>query len=482
MNQQTGYIPKEQRKKVVLLADDLRFPTGIGTVARSIVLGTAHHFNWVCVGAGINHPDADKRLDLSADTNKISGLTDASVHLIPFNGYGNMDLIREIIKHEKPDAIFFITDPRYYDWLFKGEHEVRQHCPLIYLQIWDDEPGPLYNKSFYRSCDALLAISKQTENLNKIVLGGDYADDVYIRYVPHGINPNQFFPIRPGHERYEQLQDFKKQLFKGKDYDFMLLFNSRNIRRKQIPDTLLAFKTFLDRLPKEQADKCCFVLHTQPIDDNGTDLYAVREMLFGHKQEQVIFSDGRVSEEHLNLLYNAADATILLSSNEGWGLSITESLMAGTMVIGNVTGGIQDQARFEDEEGNWIECNEKFSSNHFGKYKKCGAWFIPVFPNNMSLQGSVPTPYIMDDRVDFREAADAIHDAYCMAPFRRTWCGDKGREWVMSDKSMMRVDKMCENVIESIDDVLETWEPREKYRLLKVEKRPLKYLENPVSI
>ncbi len=36
-------------------------------------------------------------------------------------------------------------------------------------------------------------------------------------------------------------------------------------------------------------------------------------------------------------------------------------------------------------------------TNHFGKYKKAGKWAFPVFPSNMSLIGSVPTPYIFDD-------------------------------------------------------------------------------------
>ena len=37
------------------------------------------------------------------------------------------------------------------------------------------------------------------------------------------------------------------------DYEFVVFFNSRNIRRKQIPDTMLAFRYFLDSLPKEKA-------------------------------------------------------------------------------------------------------------------------------------------------------------------------------------------------------------------------------------
>jgi hypothetical protein len=66
--------------------------------------------------------------------------------------------------------------------------------------------------------------------------------------------------FKPLDKDNSQLLEFKKQLFKGKEYDFALLFNSRNIRRKQIPDTLLAYRYFIDQLPIEQAKKCCLVL------------------------------------------------------------------------------------------------------------------------------------------------------------------------------------------------------------------------------
>jgi hypothetical protein len=42
---------------------------------------------------------------------------------------------------------------------------------LSTLNIWDDYPAPMYNQAFYESCDALLGISKQTVNINKLVLG-----------------------------------------------------------------------------------------------------------------------------------------------------------------------------------------------------------------------------------------------------------------------------------------------------------------------
>ena len=150
-----GYIPKEKRKKIMFLCDDIRMHSGIATMAREIVLGSAHIFNWVNVGAAINHPEQGKRIDLSEDSNNRLNIPDASVFLYPQNGYGNPDIIRQLIKVEKPDAIFFFTDPRYWEWLFKMENEIRTQIPMVYLNIWDDMPTPMYNESYYESCDTL---------------------------------------------------------------------------------------------------------------------------------------------------------------------------------------------------------------------------------------------------------------------------------------------------------------------------------------
>ena len=165
-----GYIPRDQRKKVLLLCDDIRMHSGIATMAREIVIGTAHRFNWVNLAAAINHPEQGQRFDLSHDTNNLRKIDDSNVTLYPINGYGDPTFLKQMIALEKPDALMMFTDPRYWIWLFQMEHEIRKKMPIIYLNIWDDLPYPMYNKPYYESCDALLAISKQTENLNKAVL------------------------------------------------------------------------------------------------------------------------------------------------------------------------------------------------------------------------------------------------------------------------------------------------------------------------
>ena len=476
------YIPQEQRKKILILSDDIRTTSGIATMTREMVLGTCHHFNWVNLGATIKNPDEGKKIDLSGDSNKFNGITDASVFLYPSSGYGTIERVRELLKVEKPDAIMLFTDPRYWEWLWIHEREIRSQVPILYLNIWDSLPYPIYNRGYYDSCDLLMAISKQTENINRVVLG-EKAKNKVITYVPHGINEDVFFPIDEKHEKWDELQQFKKQLFNSKEYEFTLMFNSRNIRRKSFPDTLLAWKLFVDGLPEDKKDKVAFIAHTQPVDENGTDLNAVIEMIWGKTPPNVFITGlNRFVPEQMNLLYNCSDAGILISSNEGWGLSLTEAMMCGKPIIANVTGGMQDQMRFEDENGEWIQFTEEFGSNHFGKYKKHGEWAFPVFPSNMSLIGSVPTPYIFDDRADFRDAADQIKVLYNLGKEERTNKGKAARKWVMSDEAMMTSKNMSINVINSINKTLETFTPRQSYDFIQIDELPAKQNKHIISL
>ena len=106
MNKSYKHIPKDKRKKILLVTDDIRVHSGVATVAREIVIKTCHHYNWVQIAGALKHPDERKKLDISADCNKYAGIDDASVMLYGVNGYGNPEILRGVIGAEKPDAIF----------------------------------------------------------------------------------------------------------------------------------------------------------------------------------------------------------------------------------------------------------------------------------------------------------------------------------------------------------------------------------------
>ena len=66
-----GYIPKNQRKKILMLSDDIRTQSGVGGMSREIILNSAHHFNWINLGGAVKHPDAGKGFDISPDIIKL---------------------------------------------------------------------------------------------------------------------------------------------------------------------------------------------------------------------------------------------------------------------------------------------------------------------------------------------------------------------------------------------------------------------------
>jgi glycosyltransferase involved in cell wall biosynthesis len=462
------WLPKEERKKILLLSDDIRVPSGIGVMSREIVEKTCGIFNWVQIGAAVKHPEFGQVADISAEVTKQTGVEDASVVVYPMNGYGNSMVLRQILEREQPDAILHFTDPRYWIWLYQIEHEIRQKIPMMFYTIWDDLPYPMYNKNFYRSDDALFAISKQTYNIVKQVLGEE-AQDKIIEYLPHGIDHKKFYPIAQDDVEGQKLvESIRKETFKDNPIDFMVFYNARNLRRKMTSDVLLAYNHFLSKLTKEEAEKCRIVLHTQPVDENGTDLPAViRDVTPNVK---AIFSGGKVDANILNALYNLADVTVNIASNEGFGLGTCESLLAGTPIIVNVTGGLQDQCGFMDEEGNYLDPETHFTkewgSNHDGKYKKHGEWVLPVWPVSRSLQGSPLTPYIFDDRASWEEVGERLYEVYKMTREERKRRGMLGREFALGD-GMFTAEKMGELFVEYINKTLENFSPRERYTLVK---------------
>jgi len=480
MKKSFEHIPKEQRKKILLICDDIRVHSGVATVAKEIVIHTSHHFNWVNIAGAIKHPEKGKALDISSSVNTEAKIEDASVKLYCVDGYAQTIEVQQILSIEKPDAVMLITDPRYFKHIFNMEDTIRKQCPIVYLNIWDDYPAPMYNKPFYEACDLLMGISKQTVNINKLVLDGVDNSKRENKYVPHGLNHEQFYPIDKNHEEYKEFQKFKDNIV-GKDTEFVMFFNSRNIRRKQIPDSMLAFRSFLDSLPKEKADKCKFVLHTDLSTDHGTDLGAVAEYLFGENyEESIIFSHTKLSRKQLNWLYNIADIQILITSNEGWGLTFTEAMLTGTPIISNVTGGMQDQMRFVDDNGKWFTPSADVPSNHRGTYKEHGEWVFPVYPTSRSIQGSPQTPYIFDDRCAWEDVCDRIKEVYELTSEERKTRGLKGREWALGDEAGFTAKHQAQRVMEAFNELFSVWEPRGDYEIVNATEYKGRFLNHKI--
>ena len=454
------------KKKILLLGDDIRLHSGVGTMSKEIVMGTLHKYDWIQIGGAIKHPDEGQGwvdLSNSESTIKDSGVSDGLIKILPTSGYGDQELLREVIANEKPDAIMHFTDPRFWGWLYDMAHEIRQHIPISYYNIWDDLPFPHWNEPFYESCDLLMGISKQTYNINKHVCkrvprveGGD------LHYVPHGIDVNKYFPIE---ETSPDMIGISTSMFGEEEPEFVAFFNSRNIRRKGCSDLIQAFGQFHSKLSQEEKNKVFLLMHTDVVDEHGTNLQEVSKRLY--PDVKVIFSTAKLPSEKLNVLYNISDVTCNPSSAEGFGLSHMESIMAGTPTIATVIGGLQDQMGFkvDGKELSVDHFTDKIPSNSTGKIsKEHGSWTYPLWPN-MSLQGSPMTPYIYDSRPVIDDIEGLKH-WYDMGRDKRKQKGLEGREWAI--KNGFNREGMCSTLIKAFETMFKTWKPVDSFKLIKM--------------
>ena len=459
------------KKKILLLSDDLRMHSGIGTMSRFFVQGTLDKYDWVQIGGAIKHPDKGKVADLSEAMRKELKIPDAYCKVYPVDGYGDSNVLREVMGMEKPDAILHFTDPRFWGWLYQMEHEIRQQIPLMYYTIWDDLPYPRWNEPFYESCDLLMCISKQTYGIVNNVVRKYPKKPHQITYVPHGIDEDKYFPIDSFHSDYNDYKKYRESLVG--DAEFVIYWTNRNIRRKMPGDLILAYKLFCDTLPEEKAKKCCLLLHTAAVDPNGTDLPAVvREICPDYK---VVIDEAKVDDKHMNFLYNIGDITVNIASNEGFGLSGAESLMSGTPIINNITGGLQDHCGFKLKgkyltADDYIEIGSLHDDRKWANNKDLtwGEWVKPVWPSNRAMVGSPPTPYIFDDRCRFDDVATAMKDWYDMSHEDRVEAGAKGREFVQDPETGMSCKNMSNNFIKDMDECFDKFEKRKRFTLFEV--------------
>ena len=485
------YPYNPDKPTILLLSDDLNAPSGIGTMSKSLVFGTVDRFNWIQVSAAIKHPVVGKILDLSSAVAEVTGVADASVKLYPYNGYGDQNIVRYLLNNEKIDGILHFTDPRFWIWLYDMEYEIHTtfKVPLMYYSIWDNLPYPFWNFPYYASCDLIMGISKQSHLIHQQVLkyGGratlditdktsdqvaiaDEIPPVLVSYVPHGIDRQEYRPILEIGEKdpdYKDYLKFQKEFSERNSAEFVVFWNNRNITRKMGSSVIIAFKEFVARLSDAEKSKCVLLMHTDPVDPNGTDLFAVHEMLA--PECRVIFSGNKIDKRGMNFYYNIADVTLNIGNNEGFGLSSAESIMAGTMVINNVTGGLQDQLGFvDDTTGKPFTPTLDIPTNHAAYHTTCGVWGVPVFPENRTLNGSVATPYILDDRCGTLDIADAIEEVYNLDKTTRYAYGLVGREWMLSNDSKMSITAMADGIANGITTCLKTFKPKPKFILEEV--------------
>jgi len=348
--------------------------------------------------------------------------------MFPVNGYGNPEMVRSMLRQERPDILWFMTDPRFWGWLWEMENEIRPLVPMMYYHVWDNYPYPTFNKPFYESNDFIAAISKVTDDIVKTV-----APEVKSQYIPHAVDSEIFKPVEDG----EQLEEFKKSTFKD-FYDpdkFVFFWNNRNARRKQSGTLIFWFNEFLKKVGK---DKACLVMHTEVRDEHGQNLQAIIEEL-GLMNGEILFSQQKVPPNKLALMYNMADCTINIADAEGFGLATLESLSCGTPIIVNMTGGLQEQIRAS------------------GDKKDYG---VAVYPSSKAIIGSQQIPWIYEDRLNGDDVVEAMETMFYKSKEEREKLGLLGREHVIKNYNFETFNKTWVDVLTKFHEEEGSWGTR----------------------
>ena len=355
-----------KKTKVLVISDHILAPSGVGTQTKYVVdaLHKTGKYQFVCFGGALQHENYNPQ--------KFEQYGDDLV-LFPVKGYGNQEMVRSIIRNEKPDILWFMTDPRFYEWLWDMENEIRPNIPMIYYHVWDNYPFPKFNKSYYLSNDVIACISKVTHDIVKNV-----TPEVESHYIPHSINTDIFKPLEPDVIEQFAMDNFPED---SESKRFTFFWNNRNARRKMSGSVLWWFNDFAEKVGP---DKVRLIMHTDPRDPHGQDLPAIISEL-GAGDGRIMISDTKMEQSALAMLYNYADCTINISDAEGFGLATLESLACGTPIIVNMTGGLQEQVTDGAE------------------------WFgVGIEPASKAVIGSLQVPYIHEDRVSKESFIDAL--------------------------------------------------------------------------
>jgi len=410
----------EKKIKIFTIGDHPLSPSGVGTQSRYIIEGLLNtgKYQVISFGGAVGHPDHTPQ--------KTDQYKDDWV-IYPVDGYGSQDQVRSVIRTHKPDMLWFMTDPRFYVWLWEIEHEIRPLIPMVYYHVWDNFPPPQFNRPFYLSNDVIATISKVTDEVVGIV-----APEVRKQYVPHAVDTNIFKKATP-----EVVEEFRKQNLSqiGKD-KVVFFWNNRNARRKMSGSVLWWFKEFLDEVGH---DKAMLLMHTDPRDVHGPNLeHVVKEL--GLDRNQVLFSAGKYPAEMLALLYNMADCTINVADAEGFGLATLESLSCETPVIVSMTGGLQQQ----------VTDGEK--------------WFgIGIEPSSKAVIGSQDVPYIYEDRINREDFLNALRKFVNMSSEEREALGKAGREYVLKEYNLEKYTERWDALMTNIYETCGSWENRKGY-------------------
>lgn len=321
--------------------------TGFGIVMRAVLKGLFRKYpgQYIIHQLGINHHGN------AYDEVEITGGMSNGRYLqwtagVPMGG-GNMNFfgqprfIETLIRdnRETYDAVFLFEDPFWVGGGIPGapqnvifvdaiKNELNRkgqgHTPLVGYFPIDGVPKPSWIQN----------ISKLDVPVTYLNFGANACVRIVpqlankIQVINHGVDHKVFFPVSE-----MELRSFKRAFFGDRFVDkFMLLNCNRNQLRKLVPSNLIAFRQFKNIVPES------FIFLNMKMMDVGWNLAEVCASLGLQIGKDVLFPpnfrvEKGLTEEELNLLFNASDVVTSTAVGGGWELAVSQAFATKTSVL-----------------------------------------------------------------------------------------------------------------------------------------------------
>lgn len=409
-----------QKKTILMLSDHPLSTSGVGTQARWLIHGliATGKYRFKCFGGAVKHDDYR------------TVVVNEDFIVKPTNGFGDRNTLRQVLASERPDALLLFTDPRFFIWVWEMQDEINQICPIAYNHLWDNYPWPDFNKVLYDSTNLINCINWPTYQMVKERF------PERTNYIPHAVPKDLYYPVSDADSKMNKM----RLLGKDRMDHFVPLYVSRNARRKMPSDILVSWKQFLDRLQEKHGHKkATMLMHTDPLDPEGPNLFHVIDML--GIADNVKFSKSRVDFNEMRCIYSACDTVVNRSSNEGFGLPTLEAMMCGKPIIAIKTGGLSRQV--ED-----METGEQFG--------------IALEPDVKSLVGNQLVPYIYEDFITHEKLTAAFMEMYEWGPEKRKEVGQRALAHATKDYDLNNVISAWDS---SLTKLLDGWKNHKRWEV-----------------
>jgi glycosyltransferase involved in cell wall biosynthesis len=272
------------------------------------------------------------------------------IHQAPVGEAYNIEKAKALIAKADYDALFLSSDVNQINLLYDAirEAKLKKSFPVIAYSCCDTDWITPQTIAGLTIADRIVMYSKHSQSVIHRFFPALRVEVIY-----PGCEPDVFKPL-PDDERTE----VRRRIFKVEDDTFVVLNCNRNQWRKDPGRTMMVFHEFHKRHPNS-----LLYMHmkAQDIGGNMPMLAGMLGMKLVAPNLEVMFTNPDFNEQQgvnrelLNQIYNAADVFVSTSHGEGFGLTTTDAMAAGTIVIAPRNSSFVEIIGNHEERGYLVE-------------------------------------------------------------------------------------------------------------------------------